>query len=73
MNPWVLEINSNPSFNITIQKVEKEKGDYKVKSEISEIDKYIKCMVITDTLKILTCGLDTVEEMGSFERIYPKK
>eukprot|EP00347_Sterkiella_histriomuscorum_P008760 403343857 len=98
-NPWVLEINSNPSFNINIQKVEKiyddsEGGDsnsskipkqYKFKNEVSEIDKYIKSMVITDAFKIVT-GLEDQSESeqsedsdreslkgNSFELLYPSK
>lgn len=53
-NPWVLEINSNPSFNIHIEKLEKDEGaNYKLRHEVSEIDKYIKAMVIADAFKIL--------------------
>lgn len=57
-NPWVLEINSNPSFNINIQKFEKiGEYDYKMVKEVSEIDKFIKTKVITDAFKIiLTSG-----------------
>ena len=38
---------------------------------MSEIDKYIKTMVLTDAFKVLTCGLDSVPKLGSFERLYP--
>jgi spore coat polysaccharide biosynthesis protein SpsF (cytidylyltransferase family) len=71
-NPWVLEINSNPSFNMTIQKFEKVpcSNDFKIKTEVSEIDKHIKTLVLSDSFKVLTCGLDTVSELGSFERIF---
>ncbi len=67
-NPWVLEINSNPSFNINIQTFEKLEGthEFKLKNEVSEIDKYIKTMVLTDAFKVLTCGMDDVKELGSF-------
>ena len=58
-NPWVLEINSNPSFNINIQKFIKEETEnneskFSLKNEISKIDKYIKSMVITDAFEIVT-------------------
>ena len=58
-NPWVLEINSNPSFNIMISKFEKQEGtdfDFKLKSEVSHIDKHLKTLVLTDAFKVLTCG-----------------
>jgi len=72
-NPWVLEINSNPSFNINIQKFEKKSDEgyeYKLRNEVSEIDKYIKSMVLTDAFKIVACN-DPVFTLGSFERLYP--
>ena len=58
-NPWVLEINSNPSFNINIQKFIKEENEnneskFTLRNEISKIDKYIKSMVITDAFEIVT-------------------
>ena len=57
-NPWVLEINSNPSFNINISTFEKSGDhDYKLKTEVSEIDKYIKCLVLSDAFKLLTSGM----------------
>lgn len=72
----MLEINSNPSFNINIQKFDKVENiiggtEYKLKNEVSEIDKFIKCMVLTDAFKILTCGEDSVKKLGSFTRLYP--
>ena len=55
LNPYVLEINSNPSFNINISKFERKEGtnDYKLRNEVSEIDKYIKSKVISDAFKIV--------------------
>ncbi len=68
----MLEINSNPSFNINISTFEKnENNDFKLKNEVSEIDKYIKSLVLTDAFKILTCGMPTVKKLGSFERLLP--
>ena len=54
----MLEINSNPSFNINISTFEKSGDhDYKLKTEVSEIDKYIKCLVLSDAFKLLTSGM----------------
>lgn len=43
-----------------------------MKNEVSEIDKYIKTMVLTDAFKVLTCGIENVKELGSFEKIFPR-
>ena len=80
-NPWVLEINSNPSFNINIQKFEKvedlieKKTNFKVKNEVSEIDKYIKANVISDAFKIIQnlYDDDSDEKENYFELLYPQK
>lgn len=56
---------------MNITKFEKNaSNEYKLHNEVSNIDKYIKSMVITDAFKILTCGLDTIDKFGSFERVY---
>lgn len=72
-NPWVLEINSNPSFNMNISKFVQQDGttNFKLVNEVSEIDKYIKSMVLGDAFKILSCGLEKINKLGSFERLYP--
>jgi len=73
LNPWVLEINSNPSFNVNISRFEKLEGtdDYKFKSEVSEIDKHIKKIVIGDAIKVVTSKMALVDKLGSFKRLYP--
>ena len=71
MQPWVLEINSNPSFNINIQtfhRVHETEHDYKLRTEVSEIDKFIKSKVITDAFKAL---LDDSRHVGGFKRLFP--
>lgn len=68
-----------------IQKFEKLENDeqhhkFKIKTEVSEIDKYIKCLVITDAFKILMKSIDLpVQQIKedddfkyySYERLYP--
>ncbi|CDW78139.1 tubulin-tyrosine ligase family protein [Stylonychia lemnae] len=78
LNPWVLEINSNPSFNINIQKFIKEEtanneSKYSLKNEISSIDKYIKSMVISDAFQIVTSQKSNLKQLGSFTKLYPMR
>jgi len=72
-NPWVLEINSNPSFNINIQKFEKVRDNFKLVTEVSEIDKHIKTIVITDAFKVLMSdsGQRFRDERNQFKKIFP--
>ena len=54
-------------MSINIQKFERLDlpsglNEYKVKNEISEIDKYIKCMVIGDAFKTITRDIEYSEE-----------
>ena len=49
LKPWVLEINDHPSLNIMLC-LEGDKGLIK---EPSEVDKFIKCKVIGDAIKLM--------------------
>lgn len=50
LNVWLIEINANPSLNVYIDK-ELPNGD--IEQTLSELDKYVKCMLISDTLKLV--------------------
>lgn len=50
LNAWLIEINANPSLNVYIDK-ELPNGD--IEQTLSELDKYVKCMLISDTFKLL--------------------
>jgi tubulin polyglutamylase TTLL11 len=47
---YLMEINSNPSMNMFLER-QNEKGENE--KEISELDKYLKTLVIEDALKII--------------------
>ena len=49
-NVWLIEINANPSLNVYIDK-ELPNGD--IEQTLSELDKYVKSMLISDTLKLV--------------------
>lgn len=48
---WLLEVNANPSLNVYTDK-ELPNGD--IEQTLSELDKYVKCNLVADTLKIIT-------------------
>jgi len=75
LNAWLIEINANPSLNVYIDK-ELPNGD--IEQTLSELDKYVKSMLIADTLKLvgytqikLTEDEQDWRELGCLKRIYP--
>ena len=50
-NGWLVEVNANPSLNIYNDK-ELPNGD--IEQTLSELDKYVKSMLVSDTLKVVT-------------------
>ena len=48
--PWLLEITSNPSFNIYKEIIKPSGEEYR---EISEIDRYVKKIVVEEAIQIL--------------------
>jgi hypothetical protein len=68
-NVWLMEVNANPSLNVYVDK-ELPNGD--IELTLSELDKYVKTMLISDTLKLLTESTDEdVLEYGSLNKILP--
>lgn len=69
-NAWLLEVNANPSLNVYSDK-ELPNGD--IEQTLSELDKYIKTALVSDTFKIITQYTDhsKVEEVGSLKKILP--
>jgi hypothetical protein len=49
-NVWLLEVNANPSLNVYSDK-ELPNGD--IEQTLSELDKYVKTTLISDTIKII--------------------
>ena len=66
-----MEVNANPSLNVYNDK-ELPNGD--IEQTLSELDKYIKCNLVSDTLKIITMPqqqLDAQEKVGWFKKVLP--
>ena len=53
MKPWLLEINDNPSQNITFDPEDFMKHNHKQKAMISPIDRYVKVKVLGDLVGLL--------------------
>jgi len=71
LNAWLLEVNANPSLNVYSDK-ELPNGD--IEQTLSELDKYVKTNLVSDTLKIVTQPQDVYkgpEEVGCLKKILP--
>ena len=54
LNPWLLEANSNPSFNIDHETV----VGSETKKEVSPVDLYVKKMVMEDSIYLASRSLE---------------
>ena len=65
-----MEVNANPSLNVYVDK-ELPNGD--IEQTLSELDKYVKSMLISDTFKLVTSSEEDEEilELGCLRRILP--
>ena len=63
-----MEINSNPSLNIFLEK--DVEGVIKPEKQLQEIDKYIKERVMTEAIR-LVCDQGDGEFEGCFEQLLP--
>ena len=70
MKCWLIEANDNPSLNVYVDK-ELPNGD--IEQTLCELDKYVKAMLISDTIKMMTQQSEDEEilEFGSLKRILP--
>jgi tubulin polyglutamylase TTLL6/13 len=50
-NPWLMEVNANPSLNVYVDK-ELPNGD--IEQTLCELDKYVKSVLLSDTFKLVT-------------------
>ena len=50
-NCWLMEVNANPSLNVYNDR-ELPNGD--IEQTLSEIDKYVKSMVVADTMTLIS-------------------
>lgn len=71
LNAWLLEVNANPSLNVYTDK-ELPNGD--IEQTLSELDKFVKTALISDTIKIVTTPneqLKNIQEIGCLKKILP--
>lgn len=71
LNAWLLEVNANPSLNVYTDK-ELPNGD--IEQTLSELDKYVKTNLVSDTIKIVSQSseqLKQLNELGLFKKILP--
>jgi len=47
LNPWLMEVNANPSLNV-YNEIQSAQGD--IEQHVSEIDKFVKMNLVADTL-----------------------
>jgi hypothetical protein len=53
LNPWLLEANNNPSFNIEHEVMHNSE----TKKEVSPVDTYVKKIVMEDTIYLVNRSL----------------
>jgi hypothetical protein len=51
LNAWLMEINANPSFNMFL---ERDLPGGEVEKTVSDLDKYVKSKVVSETIRIVT-------------------
>jgi hypothetical protein len=60
LHPWILEINANPSFNVYSNDVPAQEPSPDIGQQffrdknVSEIDLYLKSLVITDAIRLVS-------------------
>ena len=55
LNAWLMEINSNPSFNMFL---ERDLPNGEVEKTVSELDKYVKSKVVSEAIRIVTVRIN---------------
>jgi hypothetical protein len=73
MHAWLVEINANPSLNVYVDNP-LSNGD--IEQNLSEVDKFVKTTLVSDTLRIVTMPkeqLPLYTEVGCLKRILPPK
>ncbi len=51
LRAWLMEINANPSFNMFL---ERDLPNGEIEKTLSELDKYLKARVASESIKIVT-------------------
>ena len=69
MKAWLMEINANPSLNMYLER-QNSSGEYE--KVISELDKYLKTLIMEDCLKIVR-SKKPLDDNGCFTKILPSE
>jgi len=69
-NAWLMEINSNPSLNIFLEREVPGSTDGTTEKVIQELDKVVKAKVVNETIRIVS-GKGITYYEGSFEQVLP--
>ena len=67
---WLMEINSNPSLNIFLEREVPGALNGQTERVLQELDKHVKAKVVTEAIRIVT-GECNDEYEGSFEQLLP--
>ena len=67
---WLMEINSNPSLNIFLEREIPGALDGQTEKVLQELDKHVKARVVTEAIRIVT-GEGEGEYDGAFEQLLP--
>ena len=65
LNAWLLEVNANPSLNVYTDK-ELPNGD--IEQTLSELDKFVKTALISDTIKVVTTPNDQIKTLQELQK-----
>ena len=65
-NAWLMEVNSNPSLNIFLEREVPGTTDGQTEKVLQELDKLVKAKVVNETIRIVT-GKGISDYEGSFE------
>lgn len=68
---WLMEVNSNPSLNIFLEREIPGALDGQTEKVLQELDKHVKAKVVTEAIRIVT-GQCNDEYAGSFEQVLPE-
>jgi len=69
-NAWLMEINSNPSLNIFLERDIPGAIEGATEKILQELDKHVKAQVVTEAIRIVT-GEGDGEYDGVFEKLLP--
>lgn len=69
-NAWLMEVNSNPSLNIFLEREIPGALDGQKEKVLQELDKHVKSRVVTEAIRIVS-GKGDDEYDGAFEQLLP--